>query len=81
MEIGNTPSRSHVVLHHTPEAFERIKGRATMGWEQREAHLAVLVVQGRIKLMCPMHPAAIHAPHTVLTGVAEGGHPLLEIVA
>jgi hypothetical protein len=52
-----------------------------MGWEQREAHLAVLGVPGRIKLMCPLHPAAIHAPHTVLTGVAEGGHPLLEIVA
>jgi hypothetical protein len=46
-----------------------------------EAQLAVIVVQGRIKLMCPMHPAAIHDHHNVLTGFAEGGPHLMEILA
>ena len=49
MEIGKTASGANSVLHHPPEAFERMKMVATMGREEVEAEFAVVVVEGRVK--------------------------------
>src|SRR5262245_27737640 len=46
-----------------------------------EASLAVIVVEGRIELMGPMDPAAIHDHHDVFVSFAEGGHDWMEILA
>jgi hypothetical protein len=46
-----------------------------------EASLAVVVVEGRVELVGPMDPAAIHDHHDVFAGFAEGGHDLMEILA
>jgi len=32
METAKTSSRSNAVLHHAPEAFDRIEVMPTMGW-------------------------------------------------
>jgi hypothetical protein len=39
------------------------------------------MVEGRVKLVGPMDPAAIHDHHDVFAGFAEGGHDLMEILA
>ena len=80
-EIGKTPARSDVVLHHAPEACNGSEVVPTMGGEKMAAELAVVVIEGRIKLVCAMDPAAIHAQHDVLAGFAEGGHAWMEILA
>jgi hypothetical protein len=46
-----------------------------------EAHLAVVVVEGRVELVRPMDAAAIHDHHDVFASFAEGGHHLMEIWA
>jgi hypothetical protein len=46
-----------------------------------EAQLAVLVLQGRVELVRPMHPAAIDDHHHLFAGFAESCHHLLEILA
>jgi hypothetical protein len=46
-----------------------------------EAQLAVIVLQGRVELVRPMHPAAIDDHHDLFAGFAEGGHHLMEILA
>ena len=46
-----------------------------------EANLAVLVLQGRVELVRPMHPAAIDDHHHLCAGFAERGPDLMHIVA
>ena len=38
MQLGTTPSHSHVVLPHAPEAFKRMEMRAAMGWEHQSRY-------------------------------------------
>src|SRR5215471_21196661 len=46
-----------------------------------EAQLAVIVLQGRVELVRPMNPAAVDDHHDLFTGLAEGRHDLMEILA
>ena len=81
MEMGHTASGATRVLHHPPEAFERMKRVATMGREEVEAACAGGVVEGRVKLVRPRDPAPIDDHHHLFLGVPEGGHHLMEIWA
>src|SRR5712691_1213469 len=46
-----------------------------------EAQRAVVVLEGRIELVCPMDPAAIDDHHDLFPHFAEGGHHLMQILA
>src|SRR5712692_5147776 len=46
-----------------------------------EAQLALIVVEGRVKLMRPMDPAAIDDHHDLFVGFTKGRHHLMEILA
>ena len=81
MEMGKTPSGTDGVLHHPPEAFERVEVMATMRREDMEAQRAVVVVEGRVQLVRPMDPAPIDDHHDLFPGCAEGRHDLMERVA
>jgi hypothetical protein len=80
-ELGKTPSCTHSILHHPPEAFDGIEVMATVGREEMEAELALVGGEGRVKLMRPMDPAAIDDHADLFAGFAEGRHHLMEIVA
>ena len=80
-QIRKTPSGADRVLHDAPEAFERIEVRPTMGREEMEAKLALIVVEGCVKLLCPMDPAAIHDHHDFFADFAERRHDLMHILA
>ena len=41
----------------------------------------MVVVEGRVELVRPMHPAAIDDHHDVCAGLAESCHHLMEILA
>jgi len=81
MEIGKTSSGPDSILHHSPEAFDGVQVVATMGRQAMEAKLAVGVVEGRVELVRPMHPAPIDDHHDLLLGVPEGRHHLVHILA
>ena len=80
MQSRKTPSSADRVLHHPPEAFDRIQVMATMSRQEMEAQLALRVVEGRVQLMRPMDPAAIDDHHDLFADCAEGGHHLMEIL-
>jgi hypothetical protein len=44
MEIGKTPGGADGILHHAPKAFNRVEVVPTMGGEEMEAQLAVIVL-------------------------------------
>jgi hypothetical protein len=81
MQSGKTSSGSDGVLHHAPEAFDGVEVVPTMRRQAMKASLSMVVVEGRVGLVRPMDPAAIHDHHDVLASLAEGGHHLREIVA
>src|SRR4030095_1281472 len=81
MEISKTASGADGILHHPPEAFDRIEVMPTVGREEMEAQLAVIVVEGRIELVRPVDPTAIDDHHDLFVGFAEGCHQLMEILA
>jgi hypothetical protein len=80
-EIAPTSSRANGVLHHPPEAFDRIEVMAAVGWQAMEAQLLLIVVEGRVELMRPMDPAPIDDHHHLCAGFAEDRHHLMEILA
>jgi hypothetical protein len=80
-EIATTAARSNGVLHHAPEAFDRIEMVTPMGREEMEAQRVVVVRKGRVKLVRSVAPAALGAHHDLLAGGAEGGHPWVAILA
>jgi hypothetical protein len=81
LEGTETASRSNDVLHHPPEAFDRVEVVATMSRQEMQAQLAVVVLEGRVELVRSMNPAAIDDHHDVFAGFAEGRHDLMEILA
>ena len=81
MQIGKIPSCSNAVLHHPPEAFDGVEVVTTMGRQEMEAQLALIVVEGRVELVRPMDPTAIADHHHLFLGFAEGRHDLMEILA
>src|SRR5215471_3549399 len=46
-----------------------------------EAKFAMVMLEGGVKLMCPMDAAAIHHHHDVFPDFAEGRHDLMDILA
>src|SRR5262245_49704681 len=81
MEIGKTASGPDGVLHHAPEAFDRIEMVATMGGEEMEAKLIAVVVEGRVEFMCSMDPAAIDDHHHLFADFAARRHDLMHVLA
>src|SRR5262245_1457823 len=79
LQIGKTPSRSNAVLHHAPEAFDGVEVVPTMGGEEMEAQLALVVVEGGVELMGPMDPTAVDDHDDLCAGFAEGRHHLVQI--
>src|SRR5215475_11552329 len=58
-QIGKASSSADGVLHHPPEAVDGIEMVATMGRQDMEAKLILIVVEGRVKLMRPMNATAV----------------------
>jgi hypothetical protein len=79
-EIAPTSSRANGVLHHPPEAFDRVEVMSAVGWQEMEAQLLMRVVEGRVERMRPMDPAAIDDHHHLFAGFAEDRHHLMEIL-
>jgi hypothetical protein len=80
-QIRKTPSSTNGVLHHDPEAFERIMVVPTMRWQARKAQLGMRVVKGRVKLVLPVDPAPSDDHHDLFPSCAAGGHHGMEILA
>ena len=78
-EIAQTSCRAHGVLHHPPEACDRVAVRSAVGWQAREAKLLMIMVEGRVELMRPLDPAPIDDHHHLFTGVAEDRHHWMEL--
>ena len=80
-QIGKTASGADGVLHDPPEAFDGVEVVPTMGREEMEAQLIVVVVESGIELVRPVDPAAIDDHHHLFAGFAESSHHLMEILA
>jgi hypothetical protein len=81
MQIRKPPSGADRVLHHPPEAFDRIEVMATMGRQEMAAKLLLIVVEGRVQLMRPMDATAIDDHDDLLASFAKDFHDLMEIWA
>ncbi len=80
-EGGTTPSRADRVLHHAPKALDRIAVMATRGREEVEPSCAVVMVQRWGEFSRPMATPALNDHHDLLTGFANNGPDLREILA
>jgi hypothetical protein len=80
MQIRKTPSGADRVFHDAPEAFDGIEVMTTMGREEMEAQLALIVIESRVKLRRPMDAAAIDDHHHLCASFAEGRHHLMAIL-
>src|SRR5216683_1170405 len=80
MEIAETPSGADGALHHPPKAFDRVEVVPTMGWEEVEAQLAVIVVESRVELVRPVDPAAVDDHHHFFASFAADCHYWMEIL-
>src|SRR5713101_8735022 len=78
MQVRQTPSGANRVLHHAPKAFDGVEVVPTMGGEEMEAKLVMLVVEGRIELVCPVDPAPVDDHDHCLPGCPEGCPHLME---
>ena len=81
LEGTETAPRSNDVLHHPPEAFDGVEVVPTMGRQEMQAQLAVVVVECRVELVRSMNPAAIPDHHDVFARFAEDCHHMMEILA
>jgi hypothetical protein len=62
-------------------ASRRFLVMATMGRQEMEAKLVVVVLKGGVELVRSVEPAPIDDHHDLFAGGAEGGHHLVEILA
>src|ERR1044071_4608625 len=76
-----TASCPNGVLHHPPEAFDRIQVRAPVGGQQMELQLARVMGQRSGKFLCPMDTTAIDDHDHLFARVAEDVHDLMKILA
>jgi hypothetical protein len=81
MQIGQTPPGTDPVLHHTPEAFNRIEVVTTMRRQEIQPKLLVPVGERRRKLVRPMDATAVGHHDHLFAGVAKEGHHLMDILA
>jgi hypothetical protein len=80
-KIAKTASGADGVLPHPPEAFDGMEVVATMGGQQMEAKLVMRVVEGRVELVRPVHPAPIDDHPHLLLRCLEGRHHVVDILA
>jgi hypothetical protein len=81
MQIGKTSSGADRVLHDTPETFDRIEVMATMGRQEMEAKLSLIVVEGCVKLMRPMNATAVDDHDDLFASFTKDTHDLMDILA
>src|SRR5215475_13939872 len=81
MQIGKTSSGADRVLHDTPEAFDRIEVMATMGRQEMEAKLPLIVVEGRVKLLRPMNATAVDDHDDLFASFTKDTPDLMDILA
>ena len=81
MQIRKTPSCPNRILHHPPEAFDRVEVVPTMSWYEMELQLAVIMLESRIEFMRSMDPAAIDDHDDLFASFAKDAHDLMEILA
>jgi hypothetical protein len=80
-QIGKASSSADGVLHHPPEAFDGIEVMATMGRQEMEAKLILIVGEGRVKLMRPMNATAVDDHDDLFASFPKDTHDLMEILA
>src|SRR4029453_8408091 len=81
MQVGKTPSSPDPVLHHAPEAFNRIEVMATMSRQEIQPKLLVPVCQRRREPVRPMDATAVGHHDHLFAGVAKEGHHLMDVLA
>ena len=81
MQIGKTPSSTDPVLHHAPEAFNRIEVVATMRRQEIQPKLLVPVGERRRELVRPMDATAVGHHDHLFASVAKEGHHLMDVLA
>jgi len=80
-QIAKTASCTNRVFHRPPEAFDGIEVVTTVGREEMEGKLAVIVIESRFELMRAIDPAAIDDHDDLFAGFAKDTHDLMEILA
>jgi hypothetical protein len=80
-QIGQASSGANPVLPHTPEACNGMQVVTTMGWEHIQPKLCVPVSPRRGELFRPVDATAVGDHDDLLPGVAQEGHPGLDIWA
>src|SRR5919201_5814403 len=80
MQIGKTPSSADPVLHHTPEAFNRIEVVSAMRRQEMQPKLLVPVCQRRRELVRPVDATAVDHHDHLFAGVAKESHHLMDIL-
>ena len=81
MQVGKTPSGTDPVLHHAPEAFNRIEVVATMRRQEMQPKLLLPVGQRRRELVRPMDATAVGHHDHLFAGTAKEGHHLMDVLA
>jgi len=81
MQIGKTPSSTDPVLHHAPEAFNRIEVVATMSRQEIQPKLLVPACECRRELVRPMDATAVGYHDYLFAGAAKEGHHLMDVLA
>ena len=81
LEGAETAPRANRVLHHTPEAFDRIEVMAAVGGEEMELQLSRIMCHSGGKLFGPMDATTIDDHHDLLIGFAKDVHDLMQILA
>jgi hypothetical protein len=81
MQIGKTPSSTDPVLHHAPEAFNRIEMVATMRRQEIQPKPLVPVGERRREFVRPMDATAVGHHDHLFASVAKEGHHLMDVLA
>ena len=80
MQSRKTPSGTDRVLHHAPEAFDRIEVMPTPSWQEMQPKLLVPVGQRRRELMGPVDATAVSDHDHLFPRVAKESHHLMDIL-
>jgi hypothetical protein len=81
MQIGKTSSSTDPVLHHPPEAFNRIEMVSAPRWQEMQPKLLLPVCQCRRQLVCPVDATAVSDHDDLFPRVTKEGHHLMDILA
>ena len=81
MQIGKTPPSTDSVLHHAPEAFNRIEVVSAVSRQEMQPKLFVPVCQRRRERVRPMDATAVGHHDHLFAGTAKEGHHLMDVLA